>query len=200
MTPDDPAPSPSEGPVFVHPHALCESESVGRGTRVWAWAHVLPGAVVGTDCNVCDHVFVEGGARVGNNVTIKNGVQIWDLVTVEDDVFIGPNATFTNDLRPRAFLNRPSSELLPTVVRRGATIGANATVVCGTTIGPESFVAAGAVVTGDVAGHGFVVGNPGRRVGWVCTCASRLPASLVCDDCGRRFRLVDEHAGLEPLG
>ncbi len=183
----------------MHPQALCESETVGRGTRVWAFTHVLPGAVVGTDCNLCDHVFIEGGARVGNNVTIKNGVQIWDLVTLEDDVFIGPNAVFTNDLRPRAFLKRPASDLIPTIVGRGATIGANATVVCGTTVGPEALVAAGAVVTRDVAGHGFVVGNPARRVGWVCTCATRLPPSLACDECGRRFRLVDEDAGLEPL-
>jgi len=188
------------GSVFVHPRALCESETVGRGTRVWAFAHVLPGAVVGTDCNLGDHVFIEGGARVGNNVTIKNGVQIWDLVTLEDDVFIGPNAVFTNDLRPRSSLKRASSELVPTVVRQGATVGANATVVCGTTIGPEAFVAAGTVVTSDVAGHGFVVGNPGRRVGWVCTCATRLPPSLVCGDCERRFRLVDDETGLVPMG
>jgi acetyltransferase-like isoleucine patch superfamily enzyme len=188
----------SERP-FVHPSALCESGAVGAGTRVWAFAHVMSGAVVGTDCNLGDHVFVEGRARVGNGVTIKNGVQIWDLVTVEDDVFIGPNAVFTNDLRPRAFLDREPSRLTPTIVRRGATIGANATVVCGTTVGREAFVAAGAVVNRDVPSHGLVAGNPARQTGWVCTCAARLPSSLACADCGRRFRLVDDQVGLEPL-
>lgn len=200
MRPGHPVPPPGAGAAFVHPQALCENESIGDGTRVWAFVHILAGAIVGSDCNLCDHVFVEGGARIGNNVTIKNGVQIWDLVTLEDDVFIGPNATFTNDLRPRAFIKRPSSELLPTVVRRGATIGANATVVCGTTVGPEAFVAAGAVVNRDVPGHGLVAGNPARRIGWVCTCATRLPASLVCGDCGRRFRMLDDQSGLAPLG
>ncbi len=186
-------------PPFVHPSALCESDAVGLGTRVWAFAHVLQGAVVGAGCNLGDHVFVEGGARIGNNVTVKNGVQIWTLVTVEDDVFIGPNAVFTNDLRPRAFVKRSSSQLTPTNVGRGATIGANATVVCGTTIGPEAFVAAGAVVIRDVPAHGFVAGNPARQIGWVCTCAAPLPSSLVCDECGQGFRPTDDEAGLEAL-
>ena len=186
-------------PPFVHPHALCESNEVGSGTRVWAFAHILPGAVVGSDCNLGDHVFVEGKARVGNNVTVKNGVQIWDLVTVEDDVFLGPNAVFTNDLRPRAFIKRGHSELVATVVRRGATVGANSTIVCGATIGSEAFVAAGSVVRRDVPAHGLVAGNPAALVGWVCTCAARLPESLVCEDCGRRFRLVDDDTGLEPV-
>ncbi len=189
----------SAGAPFVHPNALCESDTVGGGTRVWAFAHVLAGAVVGTNCNLGDHVFIEGGARLGNNVTVKNGVQIWDLVTVEDDVFIGPNAVFTNDLRPRAFLKRQVSELSPTIVRRRATVGANATVVCGTKIGPEAFVAAGAVVNRDVPSNAIVAGNPARQTGWVCTCGARLPSSLSCDSCGRSFRLVDADTGLELL-
>jgi acetyltransferase-like isoleucine patch superfamily enzyme len=182
--------------VFVHPAALVETGSVGARTRVWAFAHVLEGAEVGADCNLCDGVFVEGGARIGDGVTVKNGVQVWDRVTLEDGVFVGPNATFTNDLRPRAFMKHPPSEFLPTLVCRRATVGANATVVCGVTIGEEAFVAAGAVVVRDVPAHALVAGSPGRQLGWVCTCGLRLPDSLVCGECGRRFRLVDDRSGL----
>jgi acetyltransferase-like isoleucine patch superfamily enzyme len=119
--------------VRVHPAGLCESSEVGPRTRIWAFAHVLPGAVVGADCNICDHAFVETGARVGDRVTVKNAVLIWDGVTIEDDVFIGPNVVFTNDLNPRAHVTKGRDRFVPTVVRRGATIGANATVVCGVT-------------------------------------------------------------------
>jgi acetyltransferase-like isoleucine patch superfamily enzyme len=182
-------------PVFVHEKGLCESADVGSGTRVWAFAHVMKGAVIGRDCNICGHSFVEAGARLGDGVVVKNGVQIWDGVRLEDQVFVGPNATFTNDLRPRA--EAADFELVPTRVRRGASIGANATVVCGSTIGESAFVAAGAVVTNDVAAHALMAGNPARRVGWVCVCAKRLGDDLACA-CGRRYRLVDEGGGLEP--
>ena len=177
--------------VFVHPDGRCESDRVGAGTRVWAFAHVLPGAVIGVDCNVCDNTYVETGAVVGNGVTIKNGVQIWDGVTLEDDVFVGPNATFTNDIRPRAFIKKDPSQFLPTVVRRGATIGANATVLCGITLGEYCLVAAGAVVTNDVPAHALVTGSPARRVSWVCTCGASLSEALVCSDCGQRYELGD---------
>jgi UDP-2-acetamido-3-amino-2,3-dideoxy-glucuronate N-acetyltransferase len=181
--------SASDAP-FVHPNALCESDAIGARTRVWAFAHVLPGAVVGMDCNLCDGVFVEGGARVGDRVTLKNGVALWDGVTIESDVFIGPNAVFTNDLTPRADVKKQPDELLATLVRQGATVGANATVVCGITIGPRAFVGAGSVVTGDVAPHAMVVGNPAVSIGWACTCGRRLPDSLVCS-CGRTFQVGD---------
>jgi UDP-2-acetamido-3-amino-2,3-dideoxy-glucuronate N-acetyltransferase len=182
--------------VQVHPSALCETDHVGPRTRIWAFAHLLVGARVGADCNICDHTFVEDGACLGNNVTVKNGVQIWDRVTVEDDVFIGPNVTFTNDPRPRAFITGVPFELHPTLVRRGATIGANATIVCGTVIGVEALIAAGSVVCSDVPAHALMAGNPARRNGWACTCAVRLPDSLCCASCGRRFELVDEATGL----
>lgn len=182
---------------FVHEKGLCESDTVGEGTRIWAFAHVMAGAVVGRDCNLCDHSFVETGARIGDRVTVKNGVQVWDRVELGDEVFVGPNATFTNDLRPRVAFRTPSEDFLPTRVEKGATIGANATIVCGTTIGAGAFVAAGSVVTRDVAAFALVAGNPARRIGWVCACGERLDAALACR-CGRRYRLLGEDAGLAP--
>jgi len=186
-------------PVFVHPMGLCESSSVGPGTRVWAFAHVMTGAVVGAGCNIGDHAFIERGARIGDRVTVKNAVLVWDRVTIEDDVFLGPNAVFTNDLVPRAARKKAPDELLPTLVKRGATVGANATIVCGVTIGEHAFVAAGAVVTRDVPAHALVAGNPARPVGWVCACGERLDPELSCR-CGRKYRpAAAERPGLEPL-
>ena len=151
--------------VFVHPQGLCESAKVGPGTRIWAFAHVLPGAQIGAECNICDHVFVENDVVVGDRVTVKCGVQLWDGVRLGDDVFIGPNATFTNDLFPRSRVY--PEKFLGTVVESGASIGANATILAGTTIGSGAMVGAGAVVTRSVPPHAIVVGNPARIVGYV---------------------------------
>lgn len=175
--------------MFIHEFALCESDSVGRGTRIWAFAHVMKGAHVGADCNICGHAFIESGARIGDRVVVKNGVQVWDHVTVEDDVFIGPNVTLTNDRVPRAGRFRTSVDFQPTLIGRGATIGANATVLCGLTVGAHAFVAAGSVVVKDVPAHGFLAGSPAERVGWACACGARLDDTLRCA-CGRRFRLA----------
>jgi len=176
--------------VFVHPQGLCESTDVGAGTRVWAFAHVLEGARLGIDCNVCDGAFVEGGAVLGDRVTVKNQVMIFAGVTVADDVFLGPGVTFTNDFRPRAHLRKSASELDPTWVEEGATLGARVTVVCGVTVGANAFVGAGAVVTCNVAPHAFVVGNPARQIGWACRCGRRLDADLRCS-CGQAYALDD---------
>ena len=173
--------------VFVHDFGLCESTEVGAGTRVWAFAHVMSGAVVGSNCNIGDHVFIENGAVIGDRVTVKNNTLIWDRVTVEDEVFLGPNVVFTNDPTPRATIKKGRDRFVPTLVRRGATIGANVTIVCGVTIGELAFVGAGSVVTRDVPAHALTVGNPAGVVGWVCECGLRLPDSLVCS-CGRRYR------------
>ncbi|MBS1675755.1 MAG: WxcM-like domain-containing protein [Actinobacteria bacterium] len=150
--------------IFVHPQGLCESDRVGDGTRVWAFAHVLPGARVGVECNVCDGVFIEGKAIVGDRVTIKCGVQLWDGVELEDDVFVGPNATFTNDPMPRS--RQWLKEYPRTVVRAGASIGANATILPGLEIGQGAMIGAGAVVTRSVPPHAIVVGNPARISGY----------------------------------
>ena len=148
------------GEAYIHQNALVEDGvKVGRGTRVWAFVHILPGAVIGEECNICDHVFIEGDVTIGDRVTIKCGVQVWDGLRIEDDVFIGPNATFTNDPFPRS---KKEFELLHTRVKRGATIGANATVLPGITIGEKAMVGAGAVVTRDVPDRTLVVGNPAR--------------------------------------
>lgn len=179
----------TDGPT-VHPDGRCESSDVGSGTRVWAFAHVLDGAHIGEDCNICDHVFVEGGSWVGDRVTVKNGVLVWDKVIVRDDVFLGPGVVFTNDLQPRARLKKARSELVPTLVCEGATIGANATIVCGVTVGAGAFVAAGSVVTRDVPPFALVRGNPAHQAGWVCECGARLDDELMCS-CGSSFELVD---------
>jgi len=150
---------------FLHANALCESSSIGARTRVWAFAHVLPGAVIGADCNICDHVFIENDVRVGDRVTVKCGVQLWDGVELADDVFVGPNVTFTNDLFPRSRQHPP--EYARTNVQSGASIGANATILAGTTIGAHAMIGAGAVVTRSVPPNAIVVGNPARIVGYV---------------------------------
>ena len=150
---------------FKHPTAIVESEQIGAGTRVWAFAHILPGAVIGADCNICDHVFIENDVRVGDRVTIKSGVQLWNGVTLEDDVFVGANATFTNDNFPRS--KQYPEKFLRTLVRAGASIGANATILANLTIGRKAMVGAGAVVTHDVPPYAIVAGNPARITGYV---------------------------------
>jgi UDP-2-acetamido-3-amino-2,3-dideoxy-glucuronate N-acetyltransferase len=178
-------------PYFAHPHALVETEEIGPGTRIWAFAHVLPGARIGAECNICDHAFIETGVVLGNNVTVKNGVAIWTGVTVEENVFLGPNCVLTNDTNPRAYIKKSSSELQTTLIRANATVGANATILCGTTIGRYAFIGAGAVVLRTVLDFALMAGNPARQVGWMCRCAKRLPlpasvilnSSTTCPQC-----------------
>lgn len=180
---------------YIHPSAIVESTSIGNGTRIWAYAHVLRGAVIGENCNIADHVFVEGGGRIGHNVTLKNNVCVWDGITIEDDVFVGPNATFTNDRYPRsprmpevhARYSTPDNWLATTILRRGCTIGANATLVPGIEVGEYSVVAAGAIVTRDVDPFALVVGSPARQMDCVCRCGRPLDGSHLvktCESCG----------------
>ena len=180
---------------FKHSQALVETDRVGGGTRVWAFAHIMAGATIGVECNVCDHAFIEANAVVGNHVTIKNGVAVWDGVVLEDYVFVGPNVVFTNDKTPRAAVRKAREALLPTYVRYGASIGANATIICGVTLGRHSFIGAGAVVTRDVVDYGMVVGNPARHVGYRCECGAHLTKTLACR-CGRRYQRNPTASGL----
>jgi UDP-2-acetamido-3-amino-2,3-dideoxy-glucuronate N-acetyltransferase len=165
--------------MFKHELALVETDSIGEGTRVWAFAHILSGAKIGRDCNICDHTFIENMVVIGDRVTIKCGVQIWDGVSIEDDVFIGPNATFTNDKFPRSKHYQPADAIPQTVLKAGASIGANATILPGVTIGERAMIGAGAVVTRDVPADTIVTGNPGRIVGYVGAKAHpRTPPSI----------------------
>jgi UDP-2-acetamido-3-amino-2,3-dideoxy-glucuronate N-acetyltransferase len=153
--------------VFVHPDARVETPWIGARTRIWAFSHILEGARIGADCNICDHTFVENDVVIGDRVTVKSGVQVWDGVTLEDDVFVGPNATFTNDPFPRS--RRVPETFVRTVIRRGASIGANATLLPGVTVGSYAMVGAGAVVTRDVPPRAIVMGNPARVTAYVDT-------------------------------
>ncbi len=182
---------------YAHPTAVVEEGAeVGEGTRIWHFAHVRSGAVIGRNCVLGKDVYVDVGVRVGDGVKVENGVSIFRGVELEDEVFVGPNAVFTNDKYPRAFSR--DWEVVPTRVRRGASIGANATVVCGVTLGEYCMVAAGAVVTRDVPPHGLVAGNPARLVGFVCSCGRPLRGEpevegevvrFVCGSCGRRVEI-----------
>ncbi|HUA98717.1 MAG TPA: acyltransferase [Terracidiphilus sp.] len=211
-------PAPDAGdiarPFFLHPLALAESASIGAGTRVWAFAHVMAGAEVGSDCNLGEHAFIESGACIGSRVTVKNGVSVWAGVHVEDDAFLGPHCVFTNDPNPRAYIRKGPAALVETHVRQGATIGAGAVIVCGHEIGRCAFVGAGAVVIRDVPDFALVVGNPARQIGWMCLCAEKLPAApglapgarcqcAACGSefefCGCRMTVVCNRSGLLPV-
>ena len=178
--------------TFIHPLAKVEPGAlIGPRTRVWAFAHILDGVTIGADCNICDHTFVESGAVVGSRVTVKCGVFLWNGLIVGDDVHLGPNATFTNDLRPRS---RQAYDNKTTELKRGCSIGANATIAPGLTIGQWALVGAGSVVTRDVPDFALVYGNPARKRGWVCLCAQKLhfddQQQAACE-CGNKFILVE---------
>ncbi|GAB6037237.1 Gfo/Idh/MocA family oxidoreductase [Fundidesulfovibrio butyratiphilus] len=185
------------GDFFVHPTAVVDAGArIGAGSKIWHFSHVLPGSVLGEGCNVGQNVVIGPDAQVGRGVKIQNNVSVYKGVTLEDDVFCGPSMVFTNVLNPRAFVSR-MHELRPTLVRKGASLGANCTVVCGRTVGRYAFVGAGAVVASDVPDHALVVGNPARRVGWMCACGERLGEDLACQACGSAYRETPD--GLVPL-
>jgi len=149
----------------LHPKAICDSENIGDGTRIWAFTHILKGAVIGADCNICDHVFIENEVTVGDRTTVKSGVQLWDGLRLEDDVFVGSNVTFSNDKFPRS--KNYQAQVSETIVRKGASIGANSTILPGIEIGRYAMIGAGTVVTADVPPFAIIQGNPGRIVGYV---------------------------------
>ena len=176
---------------FAHESAYIDDGAViGKGTKIWHFSHVMPGAVIGERCNLGQNVVIMSGSTLGDNVKVQNNVSIYEGVTLEDDVFCGPSCVFTNVINPRSHVSR-KSEYKPTLVRRGASIGANATVVCGVTLGMYCFVGAGAVVTADVLPYALVVGVPARRVGWMCRCGERLAVAggaARCPACGTEYR------------
>jgi UDP-2-acetamido-3-amino-2,3-dideoxy-glucuronate N-acetyltransferase len=176
---------------FAHESSYVDDGAViGAGTKIWHFCHVLPGAVIGERCNLGQNVVVMGGTRLGNNVKIQNNVSIYEGVILEDDVFCGPSCVFTNVTNPRSHVSR-KSEYRQTLVRRGSSIGANATIVCGVTLGEYSFIGAGAVVRSDVPAYALMVGVPARQVGWMCQCGVRLQLQngrASCSACGATYR------------
>lgn len=180
--------------VFVHESSYVDDGAVvGAGTKIWHFCHVMPGAVIGERCSLGQNVVVMGGVRVGSNVRIQNNVSVYEGVILEDDVFCGPSCVFTNVINPRSHVSR-KAEYQRTLVRRGTSIGANATIVCGVTLGEYSFVGAGAVVTSDAPDFALMVGVPARRVGWMCRCGERLaggPGPVACGACGTRYQEAD---------
>jgi UDP-2-acetamido-3-amino-2,3-dideoxy-glucuronate N-acetyltransferase len=179
---------------YVHPSAIVdEGAIIGEGTKVWHFVHVSPKAVIGKRCALGQNVFVADGCSLGDGVRVQNNVSIYTGVTIDDDAFLGPSCVFTNVVNPRSFVSR-KDEYKPTRVGRGATIGANATIVCGHDVGDYAFVGAGAVVTKDVPAYALVVGNPARRSGWMCRCGVRLPSgeSPTCGACGLVYRIAGD--------
>jgi UDP-2-acetamido-3-amino-2,3-dideoxy-glucuronate N-acetyltransferase len=174
---------------FIHESAYVdEGARIGAGTKVWHFCHILGGAVIGERCSLGQNVVVMNGTRIGNNVKIQNNVSVYEGVIIEDDVFCGPSMVFTNVINPRSHVSR-KDEYKTTLVRRGASIGANATVVCGVTLGEYTFIGAGAVITKDVPAFALMAGVPARRIGWMCQCGVRLPdtGAATCAACGTRY-------------
>lgn len=181
--------------VFIHQSAIVEDQSkIGSGTKVWHWVHVMAGAEIGEKCILGQNVFVGAKAVLGDNVRVQNNVSIYDAVILEDDVFCGPSMVFTNVINPRSHVQR-KDEYKKTLVRKGASIGANATIICGNEIGQYAFIGAGSVVTKDVPPYALVVGNPGRRIGWVSKAGERLDfdknSNATCSETGEKYSLVN---------
>lgn len=170
--------------LFIHPNAIVETTSIGKGTRIWAFVHILKGASIGEACNICDHCFIENDITIGNNVTIKSGIYLWDGITLEDDVFLGPNVVFTNDIRPRSKAYKTPEK---TLIKKGASIGANSTVLAGIAIGNYAMTGIGSVVTRSVPDYALVYGNPAKIKGWV-------------DEFGNKLTQESEEIWVSPLG
>lgn len=182
---------------FAHETAVIDSGSeIGSGTKIWHFSHIMSGCVLGENCNIGQNVVVSPGVTLGKNVKVQNNVSIYTGVICENDVFLGPSMVFTNVINPRSAVNR-KSEYLKTIVKRSATIGANATIVCGITLGEFCFVGAGAVVTKDVKPYALVVGNPSRQIGWMSEFGHRLEfddkGRATCPESGQKYKIVDDN-------
>ncbi len=172
---------------FIHETAIVDPGArIGDGARIWHWTHICTGAVIGENCNLGQNVFVANKVVIGNGCKIQNNVSVYEGVILEDEVFCGPSMVFTNIYNPRAAI-RKMDQVRSTLVKRGASLGANSTIVCGVTIGRYAFVGAGSVVNADIADHALVVGNPARQIGWVCQCGESLAENLSCVVCGKKY-------------
>jgi UDP-2-acetamido-3-amino-2,3-dideoxy-glucuronate N-acetyltransferase len=183
--------------ISIHPTAIVDQGAqIGDGSRVWHWAHICAGAKIGKDCSFGQNVFVGNDVVIGNNVKVQNNVSVYDAVRLEDDVFCGPSMVFTNVYNPRSAITR-KNEYRQTVVKRGATLGANSTIVCGATIGQHAFIGAGAVINRDVPAYALMLGVPAKRRGWMCTCGVQLAGSgKVSCKCGNLFEIKNESCEL----
>jgi UDP-2-acetamido-3-amino-2,3-dideoxy-glucuronate N-acetyltransferase len=183
---------------FAHESTYVDQPcTIGKGTQIWHFSHIMPNVEIGVNCKIGQNVFVASGVKIGQNVKIQNNVSLYAGVILEDDVFCGPSCVFTNIKTPRSAFPRNTSEhYLSTLVKRGATIGANATIVCGHTVGSYAFIGAGATVTKDIPDYALVYGNPAQHIGWMCECGLRLEdfaEKTVCKDCDRTYQYVDEN-------
>lgn len=181
---------------FIHKNALVETENIGKDSKIWAFVHILGGAKIGENANICDHCFIENDVTIGNNVTVKCGVYLWDGIKIKDNVFIGPAAVFTNDLFPRSKNTKYIQQ--KTLLKTGSSIGANATILGGITVGEYALIGAGSVIVKDVPDFALVYGNPGEVKGYICTCTKRMEFSdntYTCS-CDRRYKIVDEKVTL----
>ena len=182
-------------PLFIHESSIVDPGArIGSGTKVWHWTHICAGATIGENCSFGQNVFVGNDVVIGNNVKVQNNVSIYDSVYIEDDVFCGPSMVFTNVINPRSHIIR-KHEYKKTLIRKGASIGANATIICGVELGEYCFVGAGAVVTKNVPSHALVVGSPAKQVGWMCQCGTRIDLNdqnyATCTSCGRANPKID---------
>lgn len=180
-----------ESIIKIHESACVDPDAkIGNGTSIWQNCIIQGNVIIGKNCNIGANVFIEKGVKIGNGVKIKNNIAIYSGVEIQDDVFIGPNCVFTNVINPRAFINR-KHEFKKTLVCRGATIGANATIVCGHEIGAYAMVGAGTVVVHDIAEYNLVIGNPDRFLGFVCQCGCKLNESLICSECQKKYKIIE---------
>lgn len=178
-----------EKEYYVHESSYVEEGAkIGRGTKIWYFCHIQDGSEIGENCNIGQNVFICKGSKIGNRVKIQNNVSVYECVELEDYVFCGPSVVFTNDINPRAKYKKGSTGYLKTLVKEGATIGANATIVCGNIIGKNALIGAGAVVTNDIPNNAVVVGNPSRQIGWICECGELLGDKKICGKCGKEIQ------------
>ncbi len=176
---------------YAHETSIVDPKAkIGDGTQIWQFCNIMHDSVIGMNCKIGQGVFVENGVKIGNGVKIKNNVSLYNGVICEDDVFLGPNCVFTNVLNPRSFIEK-KTEFRNTLIKKGATVGANSTIICGNSIGKYALVGAGAVVTSDIPDHALVIGNPGRITGYVCKCGEKLDDSMKCTKCDKHYIIKD---------